>query len=322
MTLSRCGRIFLVLMISLFAVNAEAHFSEFEIETFENEPEQVRPLLEQATLLSRQADNADNLWRAGVAYCRASQFGSAEAMYRLGMLYAFGKGVEERGDYANALFSAAAMQGHLQAQNMLETMQEATLNKANPDTLDLPACLRGEEMPKRAPVKESVTEKPAKIDLEIQALPKKQRWLLGLVEKLSKWYKIDPKLALSIIMVESNFEQSAMSPKSAMGLMQLIPETAERFNVKNAYNASQNIKGGLSYLRWLMAYFKGDVKLVVAAYNAGEGAVNKHRGVPPYEETKQYVKRVMDLYERTQHPFDARITEPSPVINKMRKTRS
>ena len=319
----RCYSLLLVcLCLSVFALAAEAHFSDFEIETFENEPEQVRPLLEQATLLSRQAENADNLWRAGVAYCRASQLGSVEAMYRLGMLYAFGKGVEENTGYANALFSTAAMQGHLQAQNMLETMQEAGQKKASVDALDLPACVHSAVLPKRAPVKESVAEQPTKIDAEIQALPKKQRWLLGLVEKLSQWYDIDPKLALSIIMVESNFEQNAVSPKSAMGLMQLIPETAERFNVKNAYNASQNIKGGLSYLRWLMAYFKGDVKLVVAAYNAGEGAVNKHRGVPPYTETKQYVKRVMDLYERTQHPFDARITDPSPVMNKMKKTRS
>ena len=99
-----------------------------------------------------------------------------------------------------------------------------------------------------------------------------------------------------------------------MGLMQLIPETAERFNVRNAYDATQNIKGGLSYLRWLLSYYRGDVTLAVAAYNAGEKAVDRYKGVPPYVETRQYVKRVMELYERTTHPFDEKITEPSPVL--------
>ena len=101
-----------------------------------------------------------------------------------------------------------------------------------------------------------------------------------------------------------------------LGLMQLIPDTAERFNVNNAYNATQNIRGGLAYLRWLLAYFEGDVKLAVAAYNAGEGAVNRYKGVPPYAETRQYVKRVMQLYPHPKHPFDGKITDPSPILKR------
>lgn len=109
--------------------------------------------------------------------------------------------------------------------------------------------------------------------------------MVNLVDTLSGWYQVDPKLVLSIITVESNFENKAKSPKAAMGLMQLIPDTADRFNVRNAYNA-------------------------------GEGAVNRHKGVPPYAETRQYVKRVMQLYQRPTHPFDEKITDPSPRLVK------
>ena len=96
--------------------------------------------------------------------------------------------------------------------------------------------------------------------------------------------------------------------------MQLIPETAARFNVKNAFDPVQNIRGGLAYLRWLLAYFRGDVTLVAAGYNAGEGAVDKYRGVPPYRETHGYVKNILGLFRKLQHPYDATVTDASPMI--------
>jgi soluble lytic murein transglycosylase-like protein len=97
-----------------------------------------------------------------------------------------------------------------------------------------------------------------------------------------------------------------------MGLMQLIPDTAKRFGVRNAFDPQQNIRGGMAYLRWLLAYYQGDVKLVAAAYNAGEGNVDKHRGVPPFAETQDYVRRVVERFGSAPHPFDARVTGPSP----------
>jgi len=100
--------------------------------------------------------------------------------------------------------------------------------------------------------------------------------------------------------------------------MQLIPETSARFNVKKPYDPIQNIRGGLAYLRWLLAYFRGDVALVAAAYNAGEGAVNRYRGVPPYAETRAYVKHIMQFFKNPQHPFDASVTEPSPELSRIR----
>ena len=96
--------------------------------------------------------------------------------------------------------------------------------------------------------------------------------------------------------------------------MQLIPETATRFNVKNAFDIHDNVRGGLSYLRWLLAYYEGRVELAAAAYNAGEAAVDRYRGIPPYPETRDYVKRVLKLFRGDSHPFDARVVAPSPML--------
>jgi len=89
--------------------------------------------------------------------------------------------------------------------------------------------------------------------------------------------------------------------------------------VKNSFNATENLKGGLAYLRWLMAYFKGDVALVLAAYNSGEETVERYRGIPPYKETRDYVQRITGLYTKVTHPYLAEVTRPSAALGRIRK---
>lgn len=115
----------------------------------------------------------------------------------------------------------------------------------------------------------------------------------AVIQKMAARYKVEPALIKAVIKAESNFDPSALSRKGAIGLMQLMPATAVNLNVSNPYNPHQNIEGGTKYLRNLTGLFGSDLKLVIAAYNAGENAVIKYgRNIPPYKETRDYVKRV------------------------------
>jgi soluble lytic murein transglycosylase-like protein len=244
--------------------------------------------------------------QAAELYCRAAGMGDAEAQYALGWMYANGRGVERDERLAAGLFALAADQGHDYAQRMLEYVQDAGRK--------LPECLR--------PRPVFVDLAPAAGDIERYATTPQRRQIVRLVRKLAPEYKVDPELVLAVIAAESNFDDKARSPKNAQGLMQLIPETSERFNVKDAYDPVQNLRGGLSYLRWLLAYFKGDVALVAAGYNAGEGTVDRYGGVPPYAETREYVKRILEMVRERSHPYDARVVAPSAqlqVINRNAK---
>ncbi|PWQ92984.1 hypothetical protein DKT75_21640 [Leucothrix arctica] len=111
-------------------------------------------------------------------------------------------------------------------------------------------------------------------------------------------YGVDEALIIAVITAESCFRQTARSPKSAQGLMQLIPATAARFGVSDPYQPSQNIRGGTRYLKFLLKRFSGKMEHAIAGYNAGEGAVDRYSGIPPYRETKEYVRRVLSVYHR------------------------
>jgi len=118
------------------------------------------------------------------------------------------------------------------------------------------------------------------------------------IRRASGRYGLDPNLVEAVIATESNFNPWAVSPKGARGLMQLMPGTARRFGVQNIHDATQNIEGGTQYLRYLLDLFGGDLVLTLAAYNAGEGVVQSLGRVPNYQETRQYVDRVLARYGR------------------------
>jgi soluble lytic murein transglycosylase-like protein len=113
------------------------------------------------------------------------------------------------------------------------------------------------------------------------------------VQEIAREHGVSPALIEAVVRTESGFDPSAVSPKGAGGLMQLMPKTASALGVVDRFDPRENIRGGVRHLRYLLERYQGSVVLALAAYNAGEGAVDAHRGVPPYPETQQYVQRVL-----------------------------
>lgn len=118
----------------------------------------------------------------------------------------------------------------------------------------------------------------------------------GLISDAAQVHSVDPRLVKSVMLIESAFNPAAVSRKGARGLMQLMPETAARYGVRNVFDPAENIAGGVRYLRDLIGLFGGDLPRLLAAYNAGENAVLRYGGVPPYEETQLYVHKGLTVY--------------------------
>jgi hypothetical protein len=202
-------------------------------------------------------------------YCLAAREGKTDAYYSLGWMYFNGRGVPRDMERAASWFSKGAEAGDRTAANMLKKLGEVEFR----EDLSCPPRLAGNSSDRTLI----------------------ERW----VRLLAPEYQLDPELVLAVISAESNFNPRARSPKGALGLMQLIPETAKRFGVEDPLDPMQNLHGGMAYLRWLLDYFDGDIPLVLAGYNAGERAVDRHSGIPPYRETRNYVKRITRSLKRT-----------------------
>lgn len=130
-----------------------------------------------------------------------------------------------------------------------------------------------------------------------RTLQLRMQQLSPLIEAAASSAAIDPALLHAVVMVESGYNATARSPKGALGLMQLMPDTARRFGTDNPHDPAQNLRGGARYLSWLLQEFQGDLSLTLAAYNAGENAVHRHgRRIPPYAETRRYVPAVLARY--------------------------
>ncbi|ORU93766.1 MAG: lytic transglycosylase [Cycloclasticus sp. symbiont of Bathymodiolus heckerae] len=139
---------------------------------------------------------------------------------------------------------------------------------------------------------------PKKGTVEYKNFMQNRRKLAPLIQRQARELKVDPALVMAVIHAESAYDKNAISRAGAVGLMQLMPATAKRFGVTNRNDAAQNIRGGVRYLRHLLEKFKFNIKLTLAAYNAGESAVKKYGNkIPPYPETQNYVKKVISYYE-------------------------
>jgi soluble lytic murein transglycosylase-like protein len=214
--------------------------------------------------------------RAIRLYCKAARQGYADAQYQLGWLYAHGRGVKRDDALAAAWFKKAASRNHAQARNVLRLLKVKPKSQASCPT-------------------NSVVKQASRRSYRPRTPPAHVKTM---VHRLAPEFRLDPDIVLAVVQVESNFDSSARSPKNAQGLMQLIPATADRFGVNDVWDPEQNLRGGMAYLRWLLDRFDGDLSLALAGYNAGEGAVDRHQGIPPYEETREYVRRVTGLLGR------------------------
>ena len=291
-------------MLTAFAflwIAATPARAEVEAQTVER----IAALRSEARAYEHGEGVARDAARAIDLYCEAARLGDAEAQFSLGWMHANGRGVPRDDRLASLFFQMAADQGHAYARKMLGFV--------GPADADLPECMRD-------PAPPIVEEATVVLEPEPEFVPAtpEQKTVADIVRRLAPQYRISPLFVLAIIRAESNFDPNARSPKNAQGLMQLIPETSARFNVKKPFDPVQNVHGGLAYLRWLLAYFRGDVALVAAAYNSGERTVERYRGIPPYAETRAYVQRILRNFRKDQHPYDETVTDPSPELPRIR----
>lgn len=244
----------------------------------ELEPPRVRALLEEAWLLEKYSRSTQQKLLAAALYCEAARAGSAEGHFRAALIHLRGTPPGQNLIHAKSFLYYAQELGHPFAERYLGEVRDVAIG--------VPECLTQAEAYRNL--------HGFDFTAHLTHLPRERRQIASLVARLAPEYDIAPELALAIAAAESNFNPKALSPKNATGVMQLIPATAQRFGVRDIWDVEENIRGGLAYLRWLMKRFANDVELVVAAYNAGEGNIERHQGIPPFYETRSYVFRVLN----------------------------
>lgn len=276
--------------------------SRQSVDTAEKDEKNPYAQLVKLAFRGKGTDGVNNYKDAAALYCqKARDENDANAQFALGWMYANGRGFTKDENVATLFFNKAAEQGHLTAKKWLADI------KGNASLATIPQCMLQDNP--------TNTLELAQLNTDREPFYVKGP-IYEIVSILAPRYDIETDLAMAFIKVESNFNPRARSPKNAQGLMQLIPATSKRFNVKNPYDPEDNIKGGLAYLQWLLAYYEGDIRLVAAAYNAGEGAVDRYKGIPPYPETRKYVRKIYRLYRKSYHPYrqDLLIGKRSDII--------
>ncbi len=252
------------------------------------EPEGIRKM---ALVYEHGRGVRQDMKQAYRLYCKAALMGDAIAAYSIGFMYFNGRGLPRNPGLAVYWYGKAAQAGDAFSKRMLVRFRDIA-------QAEDPAC---KPAPPPPPPAVAAIAAPA---LTFTAIPNPNREIVaGWVQQIAPTYSIDPALVMAVIQAESAYNPGALSPKNAQGLMQLIPATAHRFGVKDPWNPLDNIKGGVAYLSWLLRRFSGNVELALAAYNAGEAAVDRHQGVPPYQETQAYVKKILGHYLKTTHPI-------------------
>ena len=239
------------------------------------------------TIMADRRDQA----RALELYCQAARSGHAEAAFGIGRMFFGGRGVPRDVVRAAAWFRLAGTRGHALSARLARNF--GALTSAAPS--GCPGFNLHEAMSREAGSPEPRSHGTRRAARSADALAPPE--IVALVSALAPEYELDPQLVLAVIAVESAFQSDAVSPRRALGLMQLMPQTAARFGVTHVFDPEENIRGGMEYLRWLRNYFDGDLILVLAAYNAGEGTVDRFGGVPPFPETKAYIEKIRRVYE-------------------------
>jgi len=308
------------LWLCIFSAQAATPVLDWQV--LLDEPDPVE-LMELASKYEHAKGYRRDYGRARQLYCAAARLGHQPAQVRLAWMYANGLGAPQDKDLAGAWLRVASSNGDLQARKFLAYVGDPAVERKPRCTYDnrydayaIAAIPGGKDRDVR--FRATALDFSGPVYADGRGNPTFNQ-IVSWVRSLAPDYGLDANLVLAVIKTESNFNPRAQSPKSAHGLMQLMPPTAARFGVRDITNPVQNLHGGMAYLRWLLAFFRGDLQLALAGYNAGERAVEKYLGIPPYRETQAYVRKVIRAYGRPNHPPVEPVVEPSQVLPVKRK---